>query len=102
MMDTTGKPGNPSNVMAEDETTPEEQSAPEQAETGSLPLSMWGDRPVKEGDVFQVKVISVDQQSGTANVEMAGYGGGSMRRQMRGSDKMAEEFDQPKQMGGTY
>lgn len=101
MMDTTGKPGNPSNVMAEDETTPEEQTAPKQTETGSLPLSMWGGRPVKEGDVFQVKVISVDQESGTANVEMAGYGSGGMRR-MRGSDKMAEEFDQPRQQGGTY
>lgn len=99
-MDTTGKPGNPSNVMAEDEGMEAEVHAQDQTPTPSLPLSAWGNRPVKEGDVFQMKVVSIDQEAGTANVEMVGYGAGP--RQKRGSDRMAEQFDQPKQMGASY
>lgn len=69
------------------------QGAENQSETASLPISMWGGRPVKEGDTFQVKVISVDEQGGVANVAMASYGA----PKKVGSDGMAESLDEPKE-----
>lgn len=71
----------------------------DEASTGTLPLAMWGGRPVKEGDTFQVRVISVDQQGGSATVAMAGY---DQAPKKPGSDGMAEEMDeQPKEEGAV-
>jgi hypothetical protein len=84
--------------MAED-AAPEGGDMPgdeSQSETASLPISMWGGKPVKEGDTFQVKVISVDHRGGVVNVAMAGYGSAP---QKPGSDGLAEQIDKPKQEG---
>lgn len=44
----------------------------ESAQSTSLPLSMFGAKPPKEGDMIGLKVISVDQQGGAVNVALAG------------------------------
>jgi hypothetical protein len=95
MIDTTGKPGNPNGVMAEDATPPEQASGnQDQQETASLPLSLWGETPPKEGDeVPRLMVVSVDQQAGSVNVTKA------PEQQKPGSDGLAERLDQPKQEG---
>jgi hypothetical protein len=90
MMDTTGKPGNPSSVMAEDAPEPGgETQRDDQSETATLPLSMFGGKPVKEGDILNVKVISVDDQNGSVNVAMAG----DEPAQKPGSDGLSGQFD---------
>jgi len=65
----------------------------DQSETASLPISMMGQRPLKEGDMIQVRVISVDQQGGVVNVALADSG----PPKKPGSDGMAEELDKPPQ-----
>jgi hypothetical protein len=90
MIDTTGKPGNPSSVMAEDAAEPGgETSQDDQSETATLPLSMFGGKPVKEGDILQVKVISVDDQNGSVNVSVAG----DEPPMKPGSDGLAGQLD---------
>jgi hypothetical protein len=91
MIDTTGKPGNPSSVMAEDAPEPGgEIPQDDQSETATLPLSMFGGKPVKEGDILNVKVISVDDQNGSVNVAMAGD---EQPPQKPGSDGLAGQLD---------
>ena len=76
--------------MAEDAPDPGgETLQDDQSETATLPLSMFGGKPVKEGDILQVKVISVDDQNGSVNVAKA-----EDEMPMKpGSDGMAEQLD---------
>lgn len=94
MIDTTGKPGNPSNVMAEDSGDYGSSAQNEQSQTMTLPLSLWEGQEPKEGEpVPRLVVVSVDSESGAVNVAKA------TALPKRGSDGLAEQFDQPKQEG---
>ena len=76
--------------MAEDAPEPGgETQRDDQSETATLPLSMFGGKPVKEGDILNVKVISVDDQNGSVNVAMAG----DEPAQKPGSDGLSGQFD---------
>src|ERR1017187_886086 len=91
MMDTTGKPGNPGSVMAEDANPPgAEPPQGDQSETASLPISLWAGTPPKEGDqVPPLVVVSVDQQNGSVNVTKAP----EQAPQKPGSDGLAGQLD---------
>lgn len=77
--------------MAEDNAAPE-AAGQNQPQTVEVPISSLGD--VKEGDMVQFRVVSVDQQNGVANLavnkpEASGAGG---------TDGMADEFSSPQSM----
>jgi hypothetical protein len=81
------------NVVAEDADAGAPGAAapgPEEQQTVEIPLSAFASPP-KPGAMVQMKVISVDANSGVVNaVPMA-----PENMDEGGSDSMAKEFDQP-------
>lgn len=77
--------------MAEgDESEPTDSPAEEQAETASIPQSLLGGKTVQPGDVIRLRVISVDADNGSINVEYA-----HDKPQPKNTQALADEYDQP-------
>ena len=75
-----------------DEMDTGEDSGSEDSESSELPLSILGD--AKEGDEVKVRVVSVDQESGTATVTKC-----ASEAAPQGSDTLAADYN--KQPEGT-
>lgn len=63
-----------------------------QEQTTSIPLAMFQGQSVKEGDVFEFKVVSVDSEN---NAAIVAYNTGDEDKTPSGSDQMAEDMDKP-------
>lgn len=84
-MATVNDMGQPDSEYAGNTTPPESE---DQAETTSIPISMIGGMEVKPGDTISLKVVSVDQDSGSVNVV---YDDNEAKE--GGSDGLAGEFN---------
>ena len=83
--------------MATEPTVMSEDQAPQgdsQPQTTQIPIEMFEGKDLKPGDVFEFKVVSVDEKSGSVNVA---YNTGD---DDGGSDSLAGEFDNPPKQKG--
>lgn len=66
---------------------PEETPDAEAQESATLPLSIVGAQPLKEGDVVKLKVLGVDSEAGTFDVAY------EHAPKPKGIEHMASAFD---------
>ncbi len=62
------QPTTPESGSAEDESS----NAPEDSETTTIPIDFCPGMTPKEGDTYKVKVVSVDEDSGTQTISYVG------------------------------
>jgi hypothetical protein len=80
-------PPAPPAPMGADESEP--SGSPEEQETATLPIDFCPGMTPKEGDTFKVKVVSVDEDSGTQTVV---YSAGASKP-MGGIKAASQQFD---------
>lgn len=78
-------------------TPPASEAQQDDGQTIEAPISAFGSKPPKEGDVCEFRVISLDSNSGVVNLA---YVQPEAKPAYRGTDEMASSMDgQPMKKG---